>query len=799
MAKQSSFIKTFLRYVVFLSSFGCILLGYLWFSDIYQTFNQKSALIRSQHFEDQKEMLVMEVERAMAYIEFMRQRSDTLLRKNLRQRTLEGHAIAGQVYDKFQGQLTDQEIKRLIIETLRSGGFFEGRGYYFITDMQGICQLFPDRPQLEGQYIGDLKSIDGQSVILDMIALSRNRGEGFYEYRWTKPGSPGADHRKVSYIKHFKPFDWYIGTGEYPENIQQEIQAEVISRLEQIKFGNDGYIFAGQFDGISLSGPAKGRNMYNVQDINGIKIVQELIKVAQDGGGFVEYTLPKFKGQRSAPKLSYAISIPDWQWYIGAGMYRADIEQIIDQQKETLNTRTRKNILEISLVILITIVATFILSRILVRRFNRTIRLFNSFFERAANDAILIDSQLLPFTEFHSLASSANQMLTERRRAEEELQDTRNLLKSILDSTPSILAGVDRQLRISHWNRAAAELSGVAPQDAIGRPLGSLLPVFSTRQEAIKAAIHNQRATFEHEISCMAKGKERFFDISIHPQISAAGAVIKMDDVTEKKRLQSLMVQSEKMLSIGGLAAGMAHEINNPLAGILQNIQVIQNRLNPGIPKNRSAAEECGCQIEQIEQFMHERGIYNMLNAIQISGSQAAAIVDTLLTFSRGDESRFKHHDIKELVGQTIQLANNSISNLDRVQIIEDFAAKLPQIPCIGSQICQVLLAIIKNAAQAIEATSNPGVISIAAQRKDDKLEISIADNGCGMPDEVSARIFEPFFTTHDIQAGTGLGLSVAYFIITNIHHGQLIAESSPSQGSRLTILLPLERRRKGK
>ena len=134
-------------------------------------------------------------------------------------------------------------------------------------------------------------------------------------------------------IKYFEPFDWLIGTGEYWDDVVSDIQQEVLARIENITFGEDGYIFAGQWDGLSLVKPAKGRNMMDLIDVNGVKIVQELIKAARSGGGFVSYVMPKFNSNVAYRKLSYATGIPEWKWYVGAGVNVDKIETLIQQKR----------------------------------------------------------------------------------------------------------------------------------------------------------------------------------------------------------------------------------------------------------------------------------------------------------------------------------------------------------------------------------------------------------------------------------------------------------------------------------
>ncbi|MCP4114555.1 MAG: PAS domain-containing protein [Desulfobacteraceae bacterium] len=275
-------------------------------------------------------------------------------------------------------------------------------------------------------------------------------------------------------------------------------------------------------------------------------------------------------------------------------------------------------------------------------------------------------------------------------------------------------------------------------------------------------------------------------------------------DVTERRRTQEMMIQTEKMMSVGGLAAGMAHEINNPLAGILQNTQVMRNRVSNGLPKNRKEAEACGTTIETIVAYMEKRGVYSMIEAIMESGKRAAVIVDNMLSFSRRSESRFDHHDLAELLDNSVRLLGTDYDlrqsyDFKNIEIRREYDDAVPKVPCEAGKIQQVFLNILKNGAQAMRKTREAGtrpcfVLRLKVEGRMARIEIE--DNGPGMDEVTKKRVFEPFFTTKAVGAGTGLGLSVSYFIITENQGGTLAVESAPGKGATFIIHLPLEQHR---
>jgi signal transduction histidine kinase len=270
--------------------------------------------------------------------------------------------------------------------------------------------------------------------------------------------------------------------------------------------------------------------------------------------------------------------------------------------------------------------------------------------------------------------------------------------------------------------------------------------------------------------------------------------------------MTELMIQSEKMLSVGGLAAGMAHEINNPLAGMIQNAEVVINRLTMKLPANDSAAAECGTDMDTIQHFMEKRSIPRLLSNITASGMRAAKIVNNMLSFSRKGESVKESADIRELVDMSIELAQNDYNikknhDFKRIEIKKDYQKNLPAITCEPSKIEQVLLNIFKNGAEAMlskdpeerSGTAAPPCLHIKCSSSNNEVTIEIRDNGPGMPENIRKRLFDPFFTTKGPEKGTGLGLSVAYFIITRNHGGRMSVESVEGTGTKFTIILPIE------
>ena len=395
--------------------------------------------------------------------------------------------------------------------------------------------------------------------------------------------------------------------------------------------------------------------------------------------------------------------------------------------------------------------------------------------------------------------------ITESKRAAQEMQRLRNLLKNIIDSMPSAIVGVDHEGCVMQWNREAENITGVTPSQAHGRPLGDVFPQLEGQLDNVFQAIATRKAHQSVKTAHKVNGENRFSEVTVFPLIAngVEGAVVRVDDVTNRVRIEEMMVQTEKMMSVGGLAAGMAHEINNPLAGILQGAQNIERRVLPDLPGNVEAAQACGTSVETVRAYLERRDILKFLTGIRESGGRAAKIVANMLQFSRQSDSRLVPSNLAELIDRAVDLAENDYDLKKRydfrhIEIVREYDDELPPVPVVATEIEQVLLNLLKNAAQAVqdrEAGESPKLI-LRARNDGDMARIEVEDNGPGMPEDVRKRVFEPFFTTKEVGVGTGLGLSVSYMIVTNNHGGTMSVESAPGNGARFVVRLPVTEKR---
>lgn len=310
-------------------------------------------------------------------------------------------------------------------------------------------------------------------------------------------------------------------------------------------------------------------------------------------------------------------------------------------------------------------------------------------------------------------------------------------------------------------------------------------------------------------------GEKRYFRIASSPLRDPEGKVtacIKlMEDITEKQALERELRQAQKLESIGQLAAGIAHEINNPIQYVGDNIKYFKSVfadlfdivnaceallavMKSGSPSEEQAARLQGLLDDADVEYLQEDIDQAMTDTVDGVG-RVRKIVNSMRVFSHPGTDEKTAADINRALDSTITVARNEWKYVAEVKT--DFDDELPMVTCLPGEINQVFLNLLVNAAQAIEeklqdAESGMGLITISTRRDGDAVEIRFSDSGGGIPESVQDHIFDPFFTTKAVGKGTGQGLAIAYNVITEKHGGMLKFETRQDAGTTFIIRLPI-------
>jgi two-component system NtrC family sensor kinase len=356
------------------------------------------------------------------------------------------------------------------------------------------------------------------------------------------------------------------------------------------------------------------------------------------------------------------------------------------------------------------------------------------------------------------------QLYTSLEQKALEIARLKDFSENIVESLNVGVLAVDLDGIVESWNTRMEQLFGVARQEAVGRQLSSLLPEELAREIAARG--DEEQITGIYKQRLQHQGKSLTLNVSIAPLVSKSseriGRLLLFDDVTQRERMEEQMSQTEKLTSLGLLAAGVAHEVNTPLAVISNYIQMLAKQMPEGDPRQ------------------------SIIEKIVKQTFRASEIVNNLLNFSRTGAAEATDIDVNRVVEETLSLVAHPLKT-SQIQVVKQLGEPLPPVRGSANKLQQVFLNLFLNARDAMPAG---GMLEVRTAAHNGSVEIEVADTGGGIPREHIHRIFDPFFTTKSNGRGTGLGLSVSYGIIKE-HSGKIDVRSTPGKGTSFHVEFP--------
>jgi len=417
-------------------------------------------------------------------------------------------------------------------------------------------------------------------------------------------------------------------------------------------------------------------------------------------------------------------------------------------------------------------------------------------------------------------SESVSGRVEELRQEHDELSRVYSLVSTAkkewegtIDRVDDMLFLADPDRRIRRCNRTFREFVGRSYAEILGQPFDRLLS-----EAGVEAEL-----SFERPVECFHERTGKWFVVSHYPFGEVSGVetratIVTIHDSTERKkaaeeltrknlrlnealaalkRSQAKVLHQEKMASIGQLAAGVAHEINNPIGFINSNLSTLGKYLSrlSGFLAVQSECIAAGAPPEQVESVHQEQArlkidyivkdLEDLIRESLEGAERVRSIVADLKSFSRVDESEYKQADLNECLRSTINIVWNEIKY--KATLKKEFG-EIPRTRCYPQQMNQVFMNLLVNAAHAIE---QQGSITVRSWEEDGYVCVSVADTGQGIPEANLNRIFEPFFTTKEVGKGTGLGLSITYDIVKK-HHGEITVRSEPGKWTEFTVRIPV-------
>lgn len=361
--------------------------------------------------------------------------------------------------------------------------------------------------------------------------------------------------------------------------------------------------------------------------------------------------------------------------------------------------------------------------------------------------------------------------LTEQKKLENELARVSAYMAAILDDSTDAIIGLDCDFNIRSWNKGAEKIYGYKAEEIIGKNFSVLVPpdlIKSGELDFLNEEFRKKGFIRNYETERLTKDGRRITIEMTRTLVKDSGgniigssAIVR--DVTEIKKLKRQISHAEKLSVVGQLAAGIAHEVGNPLTSISSIVQVIQRTTNDTFA------------IEKLEL------VKNQINRI-------ARTIRELVDFSRPSNYEIRQTDVNKVLQDAVNIVRYGKKSRD-INFVLELSDKIPKITLVQDQIIQVFINILLNAVDAMDG--KPGEIKVKSELYGNNIKIHFIDKGKGIPDEIKSKIFEPFFTTKKVGEGTGLGLWVSYGIVKNFG-GDIDFESQVGKGSTFTISLPI-------
>lgn len=371
-----------------------------------------------------------------------------------------------------------------------------------------------------------------------------------------------------------------------------------------------------------------------------------------------------------------------------------------------------------------------------------------------------------------------------------------------LQAVPYPVITIGEDLRIGRINEQACDFLKITRPDLLGAPVTEKLPTLKRYEDTLKNLIASNQAFQITRARHSSAGSDVFFNLSaFYFPLLPDGYILQLEDATRQVESELQMLRAEKTESLNGLAAGISHELNNPLSAIITGAQNIRRRLEPSRQANADIAAAMGIDLQEVNNYLNKRDIPYFLDSIGEGARGASRVLVEMLESDTSSQTQKDNINIKGLINNLLRHLEqeNGLRDPDAfadLKIEQHYDEDLPNINTSAPDLTRVLENLLRNAQQAIleraSASKSRGLIVIECHRGLNEFTIDITDNGVGMNETVLRRIFDPYFTTRQQQGGHGLGLSMVYRIITGVLQGEINVRSKPGVGTRFTLTLPI-------
>ncbi len=514
------------------------------YSETKRTFENEKANIQKEYSKKNKALIKQRVSEVYDFIKREQEQTETQLKKSLNEAVDNAYAIASTIYSKNKDK-DIKTVKKLIIDALRNIRFLDGRGYYFVYENSGKNLLLPHNPELEGKDFWEHQDAKGSYIIKDMTSLLSKKDKTFYEWYWYNPKNPDKQRKKLGLVKNFEPFNWFIGTGEYVDDFEQEVQERVLEHIREIRYGKSGYIFVIDYDSIYLSHIRKNfiyKNAVTNDDTVDIKkVIDDLIQISKNGQGYYTYIQNKKPGiDEPIKKTSFVKGLNEWEWMIGTGFYEDEIQSAINkkelQLEKEFESYVSKTLQVTALITVLLLIISSYISKVLQKKFLR--------YKKALEQQALENTKQQTLLSQQSKMAAMGEMIGNIAHQWRQPLSTVSTVSSGLKLQKELNVLDDKTLNdgLDNINNTVQYLSSTIDdfrnffKTDKSKRYFKIQEAFDSALSLVKTSFHNKDITIirnseDFEINCY---KNEFIQVIINLLNNAKDELIKKDDEFDK-------------------------------------------------------------------------------------------------------------------------------------------------------------------------------------------------------------------------------------------------------------------------
>ena len=415
-----------------------VFIGIFWAVNEYQTYQESILNIEQNYKEMYQTRVKEEVNSVLDFIAQRRSQADLRIENQLRTKVQSAYTIASHIYRMYREEKDVDQLRSMVAEILRPIRWNNGLGYYFAGRIEDDrIDLFANDPLLEGQSLCQLKDQTGKPIALNLVRMLKEKGAGIFRHQHTRNDFTSRCFPGITFVKYFKPFDWYIGAGISSAAMEKSLQEEILATLQGMRFDKDGHILCFRFDGTIISHQNKsfiGRSISDLIDTEGKAYGQTLLDTGLQNqvGGHLLYRSAKMYPGEDQQRLSFIKAYREWGWILAADISMEAMSRAIQRETETYTTISFKNVFIFIGLFAIAVLLLLSMAYYHSIKIKHGISLFTDFFRKAAHTQAKIRDTNLAFSEFEDLGRLANTMVDDRIQQERILHRDELRLDTLL-------------------------------------------------------------------------------------------------------------------------------------------------------------------------------------------------------------------------------------------------------------------------------------------------------------------------------------------------------------------------------